>query len=62
MTTADYIAYEMRPEVVESYFILWRLAGDPINRQWGWEMVEAIEKHFRVKSGGYSGGIERECF
>ena len=45
----------MRPEVIESYFILWRLTHDPIYREWGWEVVEALEKHCRVEGGGYSG-------
>lgn len=47
--------YILRPEVVESYFILWRLTHDPRYRLWGWEAVEAIEKHCRIPSGGYSG-------
>ena len=48
-------AYILRPEVIESYFILWRLTHDPIYREWGWEVVEALEKHCRVEGGGYSG-------
>lgn len=47
--------YILRPEVIESYFILWRLTHDQRYRQWGWEAVEAIEKHCRVSTGGYSG-------
>ena len=45
----------LRPEVVESYFILWRLTHDPIYRVWGWQVVQALEKHCRVEGGGYSG-------
>lgn len=45
----------LRPEVVESYFVLWRLTHEPIYREWGWEVVQALEKHCRVESGGYSG-------
>ena len=45
----------LRPEVVESYFIMWRLTHDPIYREWGWEVVQALEKQCRVEGGGYSG-------
>lgn len=47
--------YLLRPEVVESYFIMWRLTHDPRYRQWGWEVVQALEKYCRIPSGGYSG-------
>ena len=46
--------YILRPEVVESYFVMWRLTHDPKYRQWGWEVVQALEKHCRVE-GGYTG-------
>ncbi|XP_046392272.1 mannosyl-oligosaccharide alpha-1,2-mannosidase IA-like isoform X2 [Ischnura elegans] len=46
--------YILRPEVIESYLVMWRLTKDQKYRDWGWEAVEAIEKHCRV-SGGYSG-------
>lgn len=46
--------YILRPEVVESYFVLWRLTHDPRYRQWGWEAVQALEKHCKV-DGGYTG-------
>lgn len=48
-------AYYLRPEVVESYFILWRITHEPIYREWGWEVVEALEKYCRIEGGGYSG-------
>lgn len=48
--------YILRPEVIESYFILWRLTGDPKYREWGWDAAQAIEKHCKdPESGGYSG-------
>ena len=47
--------YILRPEVIESYFILWRVTKDPRYRQWGWEFVLALEKYCRIASGGYSG-------
>uniref|UniRef100_T1JAS7 alpha-1,2-Mannosidase n=1 Tax=Strigamia maritima TaxID=126957 RepID=T1JAS7_STRMM len=46
--------YILRPELFESYFIMWRLTHDQRYRDWGWEAVQAIEKHCRV-DGGYSG-------
>lgn len=47
--------YFLRPEVVESYFVMWRLTHDSVYREWGWEVVQALEKHCRVEGGGYSG-------
>lgn len=46
--------YILRPETFESYFILWRLTRDQKYRDWGWDAIEAIEKHCR-SSGGFSG-------
>lgn len=44
----------LRPEVIETYMYMWRFTHDPKYRQWGWEAVQALEKHCRVE-GGYSG-------
>ncbi len=44
----------LRPEVVESYFYLWRTTKEQKYRDWAWEMVEALEKHCRSEDG-YSG-------
>lgn len=46
--------YLLRPETVESIFILYRVTGDEMYRDWGWRIFEAIEKHCRVQYG-YSG-------
>ncbi|XP_060801747.1 mannosyl-oligosaccharide alpha-1,2-mannosidase IA isoform X2 [Amyelois transitella] len=46
--------YLLRPETFESYFIMWRLTKDQKYRDWGWEAVQALEKHCRV-DGGYTG-------
>ncbi|CAM5167928.1 unnamed protein product [Eretmochelys imbricata] len=43
--------YILRPEVVESYLYMWRLTHDPKYRQWGWEVVKALEKYCRVEAG-----------
>ena len=42
------------PEVVESYFILWRLTKDTKYRDWGWVVAEALDKHTRTDAG-YAG-------
>ena len=47
-------SYILRPEVVESYFYLWRTTHDQKYRDWGWAFVLALEKHCRTSSG-YSG-------
>ena len=46
--------YILRPETVESYFVLWRTTKDPKYREWAWEAFQAIQKHCRVE-GGFSG-------
>lgn len=46
--------YLLRPETVESLFVLYQLTGDPVYREWGWEVFQAIEKYCKV-NGGYSG-------
>ncbi|KAH7886293.1 glycoside hydrolase family 47 protein [Phlebopus sp. FC_14] len=46
--------YILRPETVESLFIAFRLTGDPLYRDYGWAIFQAIEKHCRVPTGGYA--------
>jgi mannosyl-oligosaccharide alpha-1,2-mannosidase len=46
--------YILRPEVLESYFYLWRMTKDNKYREWAWDFVEAIEKYCKT-SNGYSG-------
>jgi hypothetical protein len=44
-----------RPETVESLFYMWRITGDEIYREWGWEMFESFLKYTTVKDGqGFS--------
>merc|ERR1712216_784996 len=43
--------YILRPEVVESYFVLWRLTHEQKYRDYAWEAVQAIEKHCRCGTG-----------
>jgi len=41
-------SYLLRPEVVESLFVLNYLTGDPVYREWGWEIFQAIERFCRT--------------
>ncbi|KAF2022672.1 seven-hairpin glycosidase [Setomelanomma holmii] len=41
-TTAKDPRYILRPEAIESVFILWRITGDPWWRETAWEMFEAV--------------------
>uniref|UniRef100_A0A7S4T7X4 alpha-1,2-Mannosidase n=1 Tax=Ditylum brightwellii TaxID=49249 RepID=A0A7S4T7X4_9STRA len=41
--------YILRPETVETLFILNVLTGDPIYREWGWEIFQSIEKYCKTK-------------
>ncbi|OKL63705.1 hypothetical protein UA08_00643 [Talaromyces atroroseus] len=41
--------YILRPEAIESVFIMYRLTGDNIWREKGWKMFEAIARHCRTE-------------
>ncbi|KAL9131842.1 MAG: hypothetical protein Q9217_000288 [Psora testacea] len=44
-----------RPETVESLFYMWRITGDPIYREWGWEMFQNFVKYTAAGDGaGYT--------
>ncbi|KAK6533909.1 hypothetical protein TWF281_005254 [Arthrobotrys megalospora] len=43
--------YNLRPEVVESYFYGWRITGEEKYRRWAWEAFEAIVKATEVEWG-----------
>ncbi|XP_071539362.1 mannosyl-oligosaccharide 1,2-alpha-mannosidase IA isoform X2 [Panulirus ornatus] len=46
--------YILRPEVIETWFYMWRFTKDPKYREWAWNAVLALEKHCRSEAG-YSG-------
>ncbi|CAH7687590.1 family 47 glycoside hydrolase, partial [Phakopsora pachyrhizi] len=48
----------LRPETVESLFLGWRTTGDPIYREWGWQIFEAFNKHCRINSTGAFSSIK----
>ena len=41
-------------ETIESLFVLYRVTGDPVYQEWGWEIFEAIEMHCKTPTA-YSG-------
>ncbi|KAJ4367371.1 hypothetical protein N0V83_006952 [Neocucurbitaria cava] len=41
-TTAKDPRYILRPEAIESVFILWRITGDAVWRETAWEMFQAV--------------------
>lgn len=44
----------LRPESVESLFILYRVTKNPVYQEWGYEIYQNFEKYTRVSTGGYS--------
>lgn len=44
-------SYKLRPEAIESIFILYRLTGDPTLLEAAWEMFTMIETHTRTRYG-----------
>ncbi|KAJ1915870.1 Endoplasmic reticulum mannosyl-oligosaccharide 1,2-alpha-mannosidase [Mycoemilia scoparia] len=47
-------AYLLRPEVVESLMVLYRVTDNTVYQDWGWNIFQAIEKYTKVKEGGYA--------
>ncbi len=43
--------YILRPETVETLFVLYHLTKDPVYREWGWEIFQAIEEHCKTEAG-----------
>ncbi|KAF2474985.1 mannosyl-oligosaccharide 1,2-alpha-mannosidase [Lindgomyces ingoldianus] len=41
-----------RPETVESLFYMWRITGEDMYREWGWDMFESFVKHTIIENGG----------
>jgi mannosyl-oligosaccharide alpha-1,2-mannosidase len=51
--------YLLRPEAVESFYILSFLTGDPVYREWGWEVFKSIEKYCKTEIGyGSLGNVQ----
>ena len=47
--------YNLRPETMESFYLLWRTTGDVVWRERGWKVFEALQRETRVESGGFAG-------
>jgi hypothetical protein len=44
-----------RPETVESLFYMWRITGDVMYREWGWEMFKSFMNYTSVgEEGGFT--------
>ncbi|KAI9744810.1 MAG: mannosyl-oligosaccharide alpha-1,2-mannosidase [Claussenomyces sp. TS43310] len=41
-----------RPETIETLFYMWRITGDEMYREWGWEMFKSFMEHTAVEQGG----------
>lgn len=49
--------WKLRPELIESFVILFRITGDPKYREW--EIAQNIERHCKAGPGkGYSGIVD----
>ena len=44
-------AYLLRPETVESIFYMWRYTHDEKYREWGWNVVQALESKCKDDAG-----------
>ena len=44
----------LRPETVESLFVLHRITGDKKYQEYGWKIFQAFEKYTKIGEGGYS--------
>ncbi|GLE01918.1 hypothetical protein PINS_up010756 [Pythium insidiosum] len=45
----------LRPEVIESLFVLYRVTGNDVYRSYGREIMQAFETHSKLDDGGYQG-------
>ena len=44
----------LRPEAMEAMFVLWRTTGNPVYKDWAWQMFQAFQTHCRVSSLSYN--------
>ena len=50
--------YNLRPEVIESLFVLWRVTKKKRYREAGWKIFESISEHCAVEGSGFSGLVD----
>ena len=48
----------LRPEAVESMFVLYQVTGDSRYQEWAWDIFQAFEKAAFIPSGGYSSVLD----
>ena len=39
----------LRPETVETFFVLHQITSDPVYREWGWEVFLALEQFCKTE-------------
>ena len=44
----------LRPETIESLFILYRLTGKQQYQHWGWQIFQQFERFCKIKTGGFA--------
>lgn len=49
--------YILRPEVIETYWYLWRFTHDPRYRQWGWEAALVNKPIFHLPCASVQSGL-----
>ncbi|KAJ2715195.1 hypothetical protein H4R19_001335 [Coemansia spiralis] len=49
--------YILRPETIETLFVLYRVTGDTKYQEWGWKIFQSIEKYTKV-DGGYAAYVD----
>eukprot|EP00756_Hemistasia_phaeocysticola_P052765 Hpha_TRINITY_DN28053_c0_g1::TRINITY_DN28053_c0_g1_i1::g.42548::m.42548/K01230/MAN1; mannosyl-oligosaccharide alpha-1,2-mannosidase len=54
--------YQLRPETLESLYVVWRVTGDEQYREHAWTIFQAIERNCRTPNG-YSGinDVRKSC-
>jgi len=48
-------SYYLRPEYVESLFVIYRLTKDEHLQEMAWNVFQSLEKYCKISSGGYAG-------
>jgi mannosyl-oligosaccharide alpha-1,2-mannosidase len=49
------LPHAMRGETFESLLQLWRATGQPMYREWAWNILDSTFRYCRVPSGGFAG-------
>lgn len=43
--------YILRPEILETYFYMWRFTKDPKYREWAWDFAQSLENFCKTEAG-----------